>query len=63
MDEGLLFLFIGFAIVWLILFVYMFVLNMRARRISREAMNLREYLDKQDEGGNAQEELGDGEGG
>ena len=56
MDEGLLFLFIGFALVWVILFAYMFVLNMRARRISRETMNLREYLDKQDGGTNKEGE-------
>jgi len=47
MDEGLLFLFIGFVVVWLILFIYMFILNMRARRIAKETMSLKEYLDKQ----------------
>jgi CcmD family protein len=47
MDEGLLFLFIGFVVVWLILFIYMFILNMRARRIAKEAVSLKEYLDKQ----------------
>ena len=56
MDEGLLFLFIGFALVWIILFAYMFVLNMRARRIAKETMNLREYLDKQDGGTNKEGE-------